>query len=80
MKLSGGEAARAGLAVAIANDAVVLLADEPTAEVDRGNEERVLGLLRARAAAGLAVLIVTHSDEVAGFADRHLSMVDGQLQ
>ena len=77
--LSGGEAARAALAVAMANDPPVLLADEPTGEVDKQAERRVLGLLRGRADAGKAVLVVTHSDDVAEAADRVVHMVDGRI-
>jgi putative ABC transport system ATP-binding protein len=76
--LSGGEAARAGLAVALANDPEILLADEPTAEVDRANEERVLELLRSRLAAGGAVVVATHSTRVAAGSDRVLQLVDGR--
>jgi putative ABC transport system ATP-binding protein len=79
-RLSGGELARAGLAVALANDPPVLLADEPTGELDDATAERVLELLRERAAAGAAVLIVTHDPEVAGTADRELRMRDGRVE
>lgn len=77
--LSGGEAARAGLAVALANDPPVLLADEPTGEVDRANESIILELLRERAEAGGAVVVVTHSDRVASAADRVISLHDGRV-
>ena len=77
--LSGGEAARAGLAVALANDPPVLLADEPTGEVDEGNEALILDLLRGRADAGGAVLIVTHSDRAAASADRVVRLEDGRV-
>ncbi|MDQ2965052.1 MAG: ABC transporter ATP-binding protein [Chloroflexota bacterium] len=77
--LSGGEAARAGLAVALANDPAILLADEPTGEVDEANEALILDLLRARADAGGAVLIVTHSDRAALSADRVIHLVDGRI-
>jgi len=77
--LSGGEAARAGLAVAMANDPPVLLADEPTGEVDKQAERRVLGLLRGRADEGKAVLVVTHSRDVAQTADRVVNLVDGRV-
>jgi putative ABC transport system ATP-binding protein len=77
--LSGGEAARAALAVAMANDPPVLLADEPTGEVDRQAETRVLELLRGRADRGKAVLVVTHSASVAAAADRVVRMVDGRV-
>ena len=78
-QLSGGETARAGLAVAIANDPAVLLADEPTGEVDGTTEANVLALLRQRAAAGGAVVVVTHSHSVAAAADRVITMTDGHI-
>ena len=77
--LSGGEAARAALAVAMANDPPVLLADEPTGEVDKQAEIRVLELLRGRADRGKAVVVVTHSESVAAAADRVVRMVDGRV-
>jgi putative ABC transport system ATP-binding protein len=77
--LSGGEAARAGLAVALANDPSVLLADEPTGELDRLSEAAVLGLLTGLARAGGAVCVVTHSDHVAETADRIVRLADGNV-
>ncbi|MBO0653712.1 ATP-binding cassette domain-containing protein [Streptomyces triculaminicus] len=77
-RLSGGEAARAGLAVALANAPDLLLADEPTGEVDGETERRLLALLGERAAAGAAVVVVTHSRAVAGAADRVLRLRDGR--
>src|SRR5205807_10396062 len=77
--LSGGEAARASLAVALANDPPLLLADEPTGEVDADNEARILDLLRVRAREGGAVVVATHSDRVADAADRVMRLVDGRV-
>src|SRR5205807_7602208 len=77
--LSGGEAARASLAVALANAPPLLLADEPTGEVDADNEARILDLLRARAREGGAVVVATHSDRVADAADRVMRLVDGRV-
>jgi putative ABC transport system ATP-binding protein len=79
-QLSGGELARGGLAVALAGDPVVLLADEPTGELDDDSAERIVDLLRARADSGSAVLVVTHSPDVAGRADRELHMRDGWVE
>jgi putative ABC transport system ATP-binding protein len=79
-QLSGGELARAGLALALMNDPPVLLADEPTGEVDAVNEARLLDLLAKRAHEGGANLIVTHSPAVASVADRVLHLVDGRLE
>jgi putative ABC transport system ATP-binding protein len=77
--LSGGEAARAGLAVALANDPKIILADEPTGEVDRANESRLLDLFRRCTEAGGAVLVVTHSERVADAADRVIGLLDGRV-
>jgi putative ABC transport system ATP-binding protein len=79
-QLSGGELARAGLAVALANDPPVLLCDEPTGEHDDVTAQRVLTLLRERAGAGAAVLIVTHNPEVAAAADREIRLRDGRIE
>lgn len=76
-QLSGGELARAGLAVALANDPNVLLCDEPTGELDAQSSARVLELLTERAADGGAILVVTHNPVVAAAADRVIELRDG---
>ncbi|MCW2880756.1 MAG: hypothetical protein JWQ95_4856 [Sphaerisporangium sp.] len=76
--LSGGEAARAGLAVALANRPAVLLADEPTGELDRVTEATVLQLLRDRASEHMAVVVASHSPAVRRFADRVITLKDGR--
>jgi putative ABC transport system ATP-binding protein len=78
--LSGGEAARANLAVALAGGPRVLLADEPTAEVSKAEEAVLLELLRRIAPAGGATVVVTHAVAVADAADRVLELRDGKLQ
>jgi putative ABC transport system ATP-binding protein len=78
-ELSGGEAARAGLAVACANQPDVVLADEPTGEVDSATESEVIALLRSEAQRGAAVVVVTHSHEMARAAHRVLHIDDGRL-
>jgi putative ABC transport system ATP-binding protein len=76
--LSGGEQQRVGIAVALVNDPAVILADEPTGELDRASEALVLDQIdRARRARGSALLIVTHSEEIAARADRVVRMEDG---
>jgi putative ABC transport system ATP-binding protein len=77
--LSGGEAARAALAVAMANAPLVLLADEPTGELDGDTEALVLRLLRTLADQGSAVVVASHSPEVARTADHVVVLVDGQV-
>ncbi|HKN30338.1 MAG TPA: ATP-binding cassette domain-containing protein [Roseiarcus sp.] len=77
--LSGGEAARAGLAVALAADPPLLIADEPTAEVDRETENRILDALERRRGVGGATLIATHSAAVSARASRTVNIEDGRL-
>ena len=77
--LSGGEAARAGLALALANDPTVLLADEPTGELDLATAEHIVGLLADYARDGHAVIIASHSDAIAARADRVVFLTDGRL-
>ena len=77
--LSGGEQQRVAIAAAAARQAPLVLADEPTGELDEANEAVVLDALeRLRSAHGTAVVVVTHSDQVAGIADRVLEMRDGR--
>jgi putative ABC transport system ATP-binding protein len=76
--LSGGETARANLAVALAGGPRLLLADEPTAEVSTAEEASLLDLLRRIQPAVGATLVVTHSTSVARAADRTVHLVDGK--
>jgi putative ABC transport system ATP-binding protein len=77
--LSGGETARAGLAVALVGQPDVLLADEPTAEVNTAEEREVLSLLQECRPQHGATVLITHSDVVAARADRVLRLRDGRL-
>lgn len=78
-QLSGGELARAGLAVAVAGQPPLLLADEPTAELDDRTEDRVLDLLAAQARRGGAVLVAGHSAALTRAADRVVTLRDGRV-
>lgn len=78
-QLSGGEASRAGFAVALAPRPPILIADEPTGEVDSETEQRILGLFEEHRKAGGAILIVTHSEAIAGKADRIIRLEDGKI-
>jgi ABC-type lipoprotein export system ATPase subunit len=79
-QISGGEAQRAAVAVALAAQPGVLLADEPTGELDEQHAGAVLDLLEAtRARHGTAILTVTHNPVVAERADRSLFMRDGLI-
>lgn len=76
-QLSGGELARAGLAVTLANDPELIVADEPTGELDSDSADMVLDVLAVRAARGAAIVLVTHSPDVAAVAHRQVVLRDG---
>ncbi|PZS04579.1 MAG: ABC transporter ATP-binding protein [Candidatus Chloroheliales bacterium] len=78
-QLSGGEAQRAGLATALAANPALLLADEPTGEVDAATEAQILDLLAARRKLGAGLLIATHSAGLAASADRIIRLNDGRI-
>lgn len=77
--LSGGQQQRAAIARAIASNARVVLADEPTGNLDSENAGIILAELQALNRAGATVIVVTHSGDVAAAADRQLRIQDGRL-
>ncbi len=80
LRLSSGERQRLGLIRALCLRPKALLLDEPTGALDADNTLLVEGLLRAQRAAGVSILLVTHSeDQAARFASRHLRMIDRKL-
>ena len=79
-QLSGGEQQRFAIARALVNDPAVLLADEPTGNLDVEAGAEVLRLLRAGADEGRAVVMVTHEDAATHIADRVLTLRDGRLE
>jgi len=79
-QLSGGEMQRVAIARALANRPRLLLADEPTGELDQATGEQVALLLDRVNADGTALVIVTHDPDLAGRARRVLTMKDGQIE
>ena len=78
-QLSGGQTQRVAIARGLVHEPAILLADEPTGNLDSHSGERVLELLRSLAQRGQTILMVTHSTEAAAAADRSLHMRDGRI-
>ena len=78
-QLSGGEQQRFAIARALVNDPALVLADEPTGNLDAQAGAHVLELLRGLAGDGRAIVLVTHEDAAAGIADRVLRLEGGKL-
>ena len=79
-ELSGGQQQRIGIARALANEATILLADEPTGNLDSATSEDIIdSLIALKQARNLTLIMVTHDSEVAAHADRILQLKDGRL-
>jgi putative ABC transport system ATP-binding protein len=78
-QLSGGEMQRVAIARALVHQPRLLLADEPTGNLDTATSERILDLFRQLHAEGLALIVVTHNPALAAAAERHWVLQDGRL-
>ena len=78
-QLSGGEQQRVAIARALATGNPIMLADEPTGELDFRTGVQILRVLEAQANAGMSVLVVTHNREISRVADRVIELSSGQI-
>jgi lipoprotein-releasing system ATP-binding protein len=79
-QISGGQRQRVAVARALANEPAVILADEPTGNLDTKSSDQVFGILRDLVdKRGTTVVAVTHSEELARRMDRHVHLVDGRI-
>ncbi len=78
-QLSGGQKQRVAIARAIVNEPVILLADEPTGALDSKSGLQVMELFKKLHEEGATIIMITHSDEIAAYADRTIRIIDGEL-
>ena len=78
-ELSGGEQQRVAIARALANNPDIIIADEPTGNLDKKNEKIIFKILKQMAESGKCIIVVSHSDEISSYADVNLLLEDGLL-
>jgi putative ABC transport system ATP-binding protein len=78
-QLSGGQQQRVAIARALVNNPAVILADEPTGNLDSSTTEEIMGLFTALNRQGITIIMVTHEHDVAAYAGRQITFKDGRI-
>ena len=78
--MSGGQHQRVAIARAIAAKSPVILADEPTGNLDSGSSKEILGILKQLHSGGRTVILITHDDGIASQAKRVVRIMDGKIE
>lgn len=78
-ELSGGEQQRIAIARALVNNPDIIIADEPTGNLDKANEKIIFSLLKALVKDGKCIIVVSHSDEIMNYADKCLLLENGKI-
>ena len=78
-EMSGGEQQRVAIARALINDPLIILADEPTGNLDTHSSQNIMAVLREQSKKGIMVIVITHEEDIAAYTQRTIYLRDGKI-